>query len=331
MKQTKILGNQEPENLKEKLLRQAGEDKFIDAVIRKKKSKTDTGDFFKQFKQCQKAWELIHAIENSGNFDEEKGLYKYTIHGRETHYSACENISVALAYLAVGKIEEAEYLIMNVEKKIGFHKQYVSNITGDRGGLIITHDSSGDSWNIEDNSLLALAYLGLDGLGRATHQIEAIEANASMYDDLLFEKYQESTQEEPLEAVSGDNLAFALALGAINNTKEDASNYREQIEQVIGYDNNRVFDPEIPTGLIMGSNLDSSVFTDDNALLALVYMSIEDDLDKASKLIKGIEKHIGFNKDTWLANTYNGSSHTTIKGSALLVLAYMMQEFYRTK
>ena len=33
MKQTKILGNQEPENLKEKLLRQAGEDKFIDVAL----------------------------------------------------------------------------------------------------------------------------------------------------------------------------------------------------------------------------------------------------------------------------------------------------------
>ncbi len=314
--ENKILGNEEERKGMRRLLRQAGEDKLIKRVLGEGEKPADDVEFFKQFKQCQKAWELIHAIRNSGYLDVEKGLYGQTMQSGKTRYYACDNISIALAYLAVGRIEDAEYLIMNVEKKIGLYKEYKGI------GLVRTHEESGDLWDITDNALITLAYLGLDGKNRAMQQIETIEDEATWhnkddYDWVLFGK----------DPCSRDNAAFALALGAIEPCyKSSASDYRKQIEQVIGYDDHA----KIPTGLIMHSNGHSGIFTTDNALLALVQMSVEDNLDKASKLIKGIEKHIGFHENTKLAYKCQGSLHTTLADSALLALAYMMEEFYKT-
>ncbi len=321
MKETKILGNQEGKKGIEKLLRQAGQDKLINGVIKGKEIpeyNSERADFFKQFKNCEKAKKLILAINQYGEFNYKEGLFQHKNDG--SFYYTFDNISMALACLAMGHKKEADDVIRHLHSVNGFY--------GSDG--LINNRSKHAGWTILDNSLLILAYLGVDKREKASSLYRALSRNSHkhvLYGDKAITKEKDSILVE-----TGDNAAYALASYALG--------YEGEAESIIEYIDEGARSSQVnisrylKSSLYESSTVDDDVFIAGNALMALAKMAVKDDLEEASKIIQHIEKLIGFDKETGLVNhstEENYNSYSRIADSALLTLAYMMQEFYKTK
>jgi len=163
--ENRILGKQEEGKSIDRLLKQAGKDKLIDAVVKGKteqyQPKHDLPDFFNMFKPDGRAKDFITAVEKYGKFDEDTGMLKYDD-------DICSNSSAALAlvYLIIGEKELGSKLIQRIEEHIGFDE---------KTGLVNHHNQDNDRIYTEDSALLALAYHACGMEEKALALIEKIE------------------------------------------------------------------------------------------------------------------------------------------------------------
>ncbi len=320
--QTKILGNQEEEKQIPRLIRQAGEDGLIKRIIKGEKEliKAEASDFFKQFAvNNAKANNLFYGITLSKDkFDNKKGLYK-DIQDGEEFYRAYDSISTAFAYTSIGLWIEANELIRRAHDVIGFNED----------GLIPQCNNGSPIWNIVDNSLLALAYLGLGREKDALEHIELIRANTRWHES---DDYIALNQiEDDNEIITMANASYALALSALGKNKE-AEKIMGYIKKTVG-ESIKNFPGLYVNGLYFYSTHDFDIYSSCNAMMALAMMAVNKDIDGASKLIGNIEKHIGFDEKTGLVkhSATEDDDECWIGDSAILALAYKMQEFYETK
>jgi len=318
-KENKILGNPEQEKQIPRLIRRAGEDGLINRVIRGERDliRAEASDFFKQFKHCDKADRLLSKIIIENPAKDKKGLYKATQDG-ESFYRAYDNISAALIYPVFEDQKGVYHIIERVQEAIGFSEE----------GLILQSRDS-PIWDITDNSLLALAYLGLGRKKDALEHIELIKANSRWHES---DDYIALNQiEDDNEIITIANASYALALSALGKNKE-AEKIMGYIEKTVG-ENIKNFPGLYVNGLYFYSTHAFDIYSSCNAMMALAKMAVNKDLDGASKLIGKIEEHIGFDEKTGLVkhSATEDGDECWIGDSAILALAYMMQEFYRTK
>ncbi len=328
MTETKMLGNQEEQKGIEKLLKQAGQDKVIEGIVKgEDTASTAKEDFFRRFAKCKKADKLISAIVNSKFYDKKKRLLKKRNAGsNNSYYFTGDNLSTALAYLAAGNKKEAGNMIESLISVNGSYKN--------KGELIVNANYKNDAaWNISDNSFLILAYLGIGEKEKAIKQYESLNKNINKH--VSFGEICVNTEKTITDVHSLPNASYALASYALGNEKEAECIMNYIIGNIPKKDSSHSFEGhKICPELYVDGVMYWEVYSENNALIALAKMIINENLTGASRIIQGIEKHIEFNQETGLINRSTDpffNEHHNLEGSALLALAYMAQEFLSSK
>ncbi len=315
--ENQILGNEKQEKSIDRLLREAGKDRVVKEVLEGKKEVKrqyqfeDLPEFFNMLKPCERAENLITAVEKYGKFDEDTGMLEY-----DAKIYLDANAALALAYLVIGERELGYKLIQRIEEHIKFD---------DNTGLV-NHDNGEDSKILtKDNVLLSLTYFACGMEEKALALIKKIEDNAHFryFGDggMLIEN---TFKEDIIGYMTDDSALLSLAYFAYEKGA-DALKLIKGIENHIGFDD----DKELVIWRFSSSN-DS--YSDDNALLALAYFACGKEYD-GLKLIEDIEKRIGFDKRTGLVKIgLSFSDHEPEPyDSLMLALAYMAKAAYEDK
>jgi len=271
MKSTKILGNQETENLRDRLLRQAGEDKIVKEVI-EGKDVPDAADISKtglrklRFKPCKEAEELIEGIEKDIKFYEGEGS-KLISQGRmlEENILVSDNALLAIAYNILGRHNDADQIFKGIEENRGFNDL----------GLVKTNTIK----SAYDNILLCMAHYAAFlskrdyyGLPKAWDLERAIKANIGfrIFDDGSM-LVKAGPGEPDIYTIDNILLAFAYLLAGSNENAFKIVNGIDKLrfkrfEQ--SNDTPRGVSKLVNAGAYAG---DFDAYTSHNAMLSILY------------------------------------------------------------
>ncbi len=319
--QASIIGNrqeQEGKNPIDDLLRKAGEDKFIDAVVKGETGQSfGENSFFKRFVPCAEAQKLIWKVTDYAPLTDDGLISKYIY----------TNALLAVTYNLLGSREKGEKILEVVEDKLtklgsfSFRKNLIAEKST---GLMST----------PNNAALAFAYSAFGRKEDAIKLIHGIEDHIGFDEQdgklaLLARYSTDSTDDSALH--TRDSALLALAhLGV----KEDLGKFRP-LQLIKGIATYVPYDKE--TGLFKEGTASYDLLTVPNAALALACIAYEPKSqiamasykgrDLGYDLIKNIEKHISFNEETGFINYGKNEEFNDLPGSILLALCYMARTY----
>ena len=325
--QASIIGNrqeQEEKNPIDDLLKRAGKDKVIDAVVKGEAGQSfGEDDFFKRFVPCAEAEKLIRNLTNYSHLNEEKKFINNLI---------STNALLAVAYNLLGRRKEGKEVLAAVENKLVRFKYFVSSDTvlaihTARDTGLMPADASLVS--VSDNAILAFAYSAFGRKEDAKKLIKGIEEEIGFEHKagelgMLVNPVNDDINNDA-DIRTMDNALLTLAYLGV---KEDLGKFRP-LQIIRGIATKLPYDKE--TGLF-GEGV-----TESNAALAIACIAYEPknqiamasgkDRNLGSDLIRSIETHIGFDKETGLVYMEKDDNVKCVNGTILLALGYMARTY----
>jgi hypothetical protein len=303
---------------------------------------------------CKEAKDLVERIiKHRGTKRFGVGCELVKSHDHVKEYDPISSAALAIAYVGLGQLINAESFIKGIENEIGFKEFY------DKSQLVyfsIKFDEKGNkdfgwgydygrgrrslSWPTSD-ALLALAYINLNNEDKAMRLIKGIERHSEKEERII--KYDLnginlwSNSDLKKDEVRGNNLDISLnALLSLTylslNQKNKAKKIMECLEKYTQFkefdDGSKIVKSNSED--IFNEDIDGYYVTRDSLSLSILFMNLGK-IGKGLELLDGVEEHIGF--DGCLIkkriNEYPRPLTGSATDTALLSIAHMTKEYHK--